>query len=381
MDKIVQYAELVPRGVYYVGDQLFLNKTQALLCADKSGTHPTWDFHNDIFSKFNWQQEPDQSLDYFYKFRCEQIRDKYDHIVLHFSGGSDSHNILTYFWLNNIHIDEILVAVPVTYYEKYTVASLSDAAEDLHNEWFNVIKPDLKWIKEHLPKTKITLYDYTKDMLNFNLDQDWIHHAGEHFNPNLVNRVYRYNSIDQNVYDKKNVGHIYGIDKPRVFTHDDVWYFAFLDSTLSIQSSWKPIYEKHTHINVENFYWSTDLPQLLIKQAHLVKKFFESNTHLVGLATFKNCSQTDRHLYQDTVRNIIYPHWRRTIFQNKKSNNSFFKEFDQWFFNMATDSAKSRWMEGFDFVTRSVSSKWFNFDNNGRPSGFVGLWAKWHKLS
>lgn len=381
MNNLENFLELVPRGVYHVGDQVFFNKIQALICADATGIHPTWNFHDETFSKFNWTREPEQSLDYFYKLRCEQIRDKYNHIVLHFSGGSDSHNILTYFWLNNIHIDEILVAAPIEYYEKFTVASLSDNPKDLHNEWFNVIKPDLKWIKENLPRTKITLYDYTKDMLEFNIDQDWVYHAGEHCNPNIVNRIHRYSSIDQNVYDKKNVGHIYGIDKPLVFTNEGFWYFAFLDSTLSIQSSLKPVYQTHTHVNVDNFYWSPDLPQLLIKQAHLVKKFFEINTHLNNLATFKNRTPSNRHAYQDIVRNIIYPYWRRNIFQNKKSSKVFFKEFDQWFFDMASDDAKIRWHEGLNFITKSVSSKWINYDENNNANGFVGFWSKWHKLS
>lgn len=373
--------ELIPRGIYRVGNQIFDNKIHALIHGDKTNIHPTWDFHDDFFSTFNWQHEPEQTLDYFYKLRCQQIRDKYDHLVLHFSGGSDSHNILTYFWLNNIHVDEILVAAPIEYYEKFTKPSASNAPEDLHNEWYNVIKPDLEWVAKNLPQTKITLYDYTKDMLEFKLDQDWIHYAGEHFNPNIVNRVHRYSAIDQNMYEKKTVGHIYGIDKPMVFKDEDSWYFAFLDSTLSIQSSQKPTFEKHNHVNVVNFYWSTDLPQLLIKQAHVVKKFFDSTPELINLATFKKRSKTDRESYQNIVRNIIYPHWRRNIFQNKKASNVFFKEFDNWFFDLGSASAKSRWNEGFDFVLQSVNPKWFNYDDHGRPSGFVGFWSKWHKLN
>ena len=50
--------ELVPRGMYRVGDQVFDNKIQALIHGDITNTHPTWDFHDDYFSKFNWQVEP-----------------------------------------------------------------------------------------------------------------------------------------------------------------------------------------------------------------------------------------------------------------------------------------------------------------------------------
>ena len=372
--------ELVPRGFYSVNGQRFDDKIQALIQGDATGHHPTWNFHDEYFGTYNWQTEPEQSLEFWYTQRCQQIRDKYQHIVLHFSGGSDSHNILTHFYKNNIHVDEILVAGPIEYYEKFTSATGSRESRDMHNEWFHVIKPDLAWIADHMPNTKITIYDYTKDMLEFSVDQDWILHVGEHFNPNVINRINRYTAVDLDLYDRCNVGHVYGIDKPLVFNTDGAWYFAFLDSILSIQSSSKSVFEGHNHVNVENFYWSPDCPELLIKQAHTVKRYFETNTQFAHLATFKKKSLEERELYQNLVRNIIYPHWRKDIFQNKKSNNVFFKDFDQWFFDLASDSAKARWWDGYDYVMKSVNQKWVNFDQQGTPSGLMGFWSKWHCL-
>ena len=373
--------ELVPRGIYKVGEKFFTNKIEALIYSDAVSIHPTWDFNDNYFSKFDWKQEPQESLEFYYTLRCKQIRDQFDYVVLHFSGGSDSHNILTHFYKNKIHIDEILISAPVEYYDKFTKASTSTAAEDMHNEWYHVMLPDMKWIADNLPNTKITLYDYTKDMLDFRVDQDWILHTGEHFNPNVVNRIHRYTAIDQDIYDKKTVGHVYGIDKPICFKDQGNWYFAFLDSTLSIQSSHKPIFNKHDHINVVNFYWTKDLPQMLIKQAHCVMKFFEANPQFIYLATFKKKSKEDRELYQNIIREVIYPYWRKTIFQNKKANNVFFKEFDRWFFDLASDKAKSEWYSGYNYVTQSVNDKWFNKDELGRPSGLTGFWSKWQQLN
>lgn len=374
-------SQLVPRGVYRVGDRVFENKVEALLESDKTNIHPTWDFHDGYFSRFDWETEPSESIDYYYRTRCQQIRDKYDHVVLHYSGGSDSHNILAHFHKSNIFVDEILVAAPIKFYDRYTIPTLSTEPGDLHNEWYNVIKPDLEWIYKNLPKTKVTVYDYTDDMLGFTVDQDWILHAGEHCNPNIINRINRYTAIDQNLYDRRTVGHVYGVDKPQVFMTDGHWYFAFLDSILSIQSSYKPVFDRHTHVNIENFYWSPDLPQLLIKQAHLVKNFFEANHDLVRLATFKNRTMKDRSLYQDIVREVIYPYWRKEIFQNKKASNSFFKEFDAWFFTHASEAAQKKWWEGFDFLTTNVRDSWFNHDAQGKKSGIVGMWSKWYRLS
>ena len=156
---------------------------------------------------------------------------------------------------------------------------------------------------------------------------------------------------------------------------------SFLDSILSIQSQSKSVYQKSNHVKVENFYWSTDCPQLLIKQAHTVKKWFEVNPQLSKLVTHKRKSFEDREAFQNIVRNIIYPYWRRDIYQTKKASNVFFKEFDQWFFKLAEQDAQVRWREGLDFVLSSVNEKWRNYDDNGRPSGFVGFYSKWHKLN
>lgn len=380
---MIEFApELVPRGLYHVGDKIFNSKLQALLYSDQTGSIPRWDFHDDWFSKFDWTIEPDQTLESLYAMRCQQIRDKYDYLVLHYSGGSDSHNMLTFFYLNNIHVDEILVAWPISYFENHTKPGLDKSAAHSHNEWFHVVKPDLEWIRKNLPKTKITLYDYTDDMVNFNVDQDWILHAGEHINPNITNRIQRYYQIsDINLYDRHKIGHLYGIDKPLVFKEGSNWYLSFLDSMIGIQASHKPIFDRHTHINVEFFYWSPDLPLLLIKQAHMIKKYYDLHPESLHLATFKKKTLALKEQERDLSRSVVYPHWRKSIFQTHKASNMFYKEFDSWFFQHATDSAKSRWHEGLDFLIGSLDKKWISHDKNGVPSGLAGFYSQWHRFA
>lgn len=376
-----KFNDVIPRGTYHVGDKKFSSKFQALSYSDATGIHPSWNYHDELFSSFDWTKEPPESLEYYYLQRCQQIRDSYDWVVLHYSGGSDSHNILSNFWKNNIHIDEIIVSHPIEYFEKHTTPDLSIKSSNAHNEWFHTLKPDLDWIAKNLPKTKITIYDYTNDMLEFKVDQDWINHCGEHINPNLVNRINRYTKIQTlDVYDRYRVGHVYGIDKPLVFKENDHWYFAFLDSLMAIQSSQKPVYDNHTHVNVEFFYWTPQLPEMLIKQAHLIKNFFEQNPKYLSVATNKKKTAIEKDLERDIVRSITYPYWRRDVYQHQKTSNVFFKEFDQWFFKFASESAQSRWWDGYNFVTSTINEKWFNKDELGRKSGLVGFWSKWHRL-
>ena len=42
--------ELVPRGIYKVGEKFFTNKIEALIYSDAVSIHPTWDFNDNYFS-------------------------------------------------------------------------------------------------------------------------------------------------------------------------------------------------------------------------------------------------------------------------------------------------------------------------------------------
>jgi hypothetical protein len=373
-------SELIPRGSYHVGSTMFWDKVSALAYSAKTNQPIRWDFNDKLFSAFNWTKEPENDLSYYYLQRCKQIRDEYQYLVLHYSGGSDSHNILTYFYQAGLHIDQISISIPLEYYDKHTKVTASTDAKDLHNEWYTVIKPDLDWVKKNMPNTKITVYDFTKEMINFEVDQDWILHAGENCNPNIVSRMKYYDTVDSKIYDSKRVGHIYGVDKPRVFQHAGQWYFAFLDSILSIISSYKPAWLKHDHVNVVNFYWSPDLAPLLIKQAHLLKKYYEANPQFMNLASFQKLESWEFELQQNIIKTVVYPHWRKEIFQVKKCSNTFFKEFDQWFFDLADNSAKNRWQEGYRYMMQQVPDEWINKDINNAPTGIKGIWSKWHNL-
>ena len=66
-------------------------------------------YYDDILSKVPWKIEPTETLETLYKLRAQEIRDTYDYVILCFSGGSDSLNVLETFYYNNIHIDEIVM--------------------------------------------------------------------------------------------------------------------------------------------------------------------------------------------------------------------------------------------------------------------------------
>src|SRR5260221_13572359 len=70
-------------------------------------------FHDESYAQFDWAQEPLVSLDTLYKMRAKQIRDENEYLILLYSGGADSHQILDTFLKHNIFIDEVRVQYPL----------------------------------------------------------------------------------------------------------------------------------------------------------------------------------------------------------------------------------------------------------------------------
>ena len=91
-------------GYYTVGTFKTYSKLMAILEHEKTGVHPQWHFNDEEFSAHDWKQEPQESLVELYRRRAQQIRDRYDYLVLFYSGGADSTNILQTFINNDIKL-------------------------------------------------------------------------------------------------------------------------------------------------------------------------------------------------------------------------------------------------------------------------------------
>ena len=378
MDKI----DLADRlGYYLVGNEKIYSKVEAL---EKHFKNPTlfpihWNFNNEIFDKVSWTNEPSENLNYWYAKRCYQLREKYDYLVLHYSGGADSNNILKQFLLNKIRIDEITVMFPFKAWESIKENNLADAT-NIQNEWFKVIQQDLKFIAKVYPEIKISIYDYTDEQIEFfDPDFDWVHKVGAHLNPNCLGRYNRLFKNESNLIltdQGKQVGHIFGIDKPRVYIDNGKWYIGFLDTVSSMVTTNESQHKKFWEWQqIEFFYWSPDLPQMLVKQAHEAIKLFEKNPNCGITPTNKNTDHHHRHVYNEMIKKAIYPLWDLTIFQCSKPTSVFYGEYDFWFLKTQTETRGYKiWREGIDYISNALPINAFNL-LNGRIDSFAGYWS------
>jgi hypothetical protein len=84
-------------GFYQYDGQMYFDKLDVLdIALSKRDYNPSihFNFNDEVFLKADWETDPPVSLNDVYKMRAQQLRDEYDYLVLMYSGGSDSRQVL-----------------------------------------------------------------------------------------------------------------------------------------------------------------------------------------------------------------------------------------------------------------------------------------------
>jgi hypothetical protein len=310
-------------GYYKVGQEKFVSKILAAIKATELKLPMTWHFHDDVFAKV--RPTGQVNLKELYKERALQLREKYDYLILNYSGGSDSWTILNTFLENNIKLDHIFVKWPKAAMDKgfYTPNTNDRSAFNFASEWDFTLKKDLEWLAQAYPEIKIEVGDWLD-----NLDEDYFNddlfHNTVNFNfmTNLLRNKYG-SETEKLLVDKGvSVGSIYGVDKPLIMIVDKRCYFYFIDSGPATC----PPRAENPH-GTEYFYWTPDMPQLAVEQAYKVYQWYNSNKdkrNLVLLlhpdpAQRENAIMKYMEKYfeesSDIIRSLVYPDWNLSKFQ------------------------------------------------------------------
>ena len=351
-------------GTYHVGDRTFYSKLEATMYSSQSGQPIDWRYQHDAFQKYNWTQEPPQSLWDLYTERAYQLREKYDYIMLMYSGGADSNNVLDTFERNNIPIDEIRVGYAGE------VSDSNSLQLEPNREIYYAAIPRAQELQKKWPNLKITVVDMRPIMIeHVTKHADTLHFANNMgWNPWMRVRF----GISMNgkqdwmpkISKDNQIAIVWGKDKTKVFKVDQRYAIRFVDVNLNGNVEVLPDNCKH-----EYFYWGADAVNILIKQGHVLKKFFRQadstpgwfeynkkyfcqNTSpqwlyhtvdIAGIPTYLNnaCYNTLVYPYYDpTIYDVGKSEWRgasriiqHTFYQNatlRKALNEYFKQTMSW---------------------------------------------------
>ncbi len=238
-------------------------------------------YHDTTYDSLNWKIEPVGSLQTHYINQAQRLRDNYDYLILCYSGGIDSTNILETYYYNNIKLDKIISA------GSFSQDSFYGNDGNKNGEIYHNVFPYIR----HLNLENIfQVFDYTKEFYNisnFNLfkSPDWIEKTGSWFSPNnwIWSRIHSY--VVPKEYKNKKVAIIFGRDKPVLYVENQKYFFKFMDAVINSYGFFKG----QDDIDVINFYWDPGYPDILLKQLHILKKFYD---HSNNKKTLINANQT-----------------------------------------------------------------------------------------
>lgn len=319
-------------GYWTVNDKKFAKKFDALLYASDTKSRVYFYYHDSVWKNVDRSQLGKYSLKTLYKERAQQLRDNYNYLILYYSGGADSHNVLRTYIDNNIKLDEICIKWPKPLMDGklYTPNCLDTSAKNYWSEWNYSIKPTLEWLSSTHPEIKITIKDYTESIDDLKIDDvfeqlNFVRGGGI-----LLNSVV--SDSERKLTNRgRTVGHIYGIDKPLLYTHDNRIYIFFTDVCLD-QVGRSKLDEESS----ECFYWSPDYPILAMEQAYQLSLYYVANQSARNyLWTIKIPTSIERvainQFQNDLARDLLYDNWDNRFQADKPSSDNRRDKFF-WFY-------------------------------------------------
>ena len=352
-------------GYYEVNGHKHLHKITAYHHAGRNWEKVKFNFNDDIFGAYDWTKEPRPNVPLveFYKERALQLREKYEYLVVMFSGGPDSMNMMNAFIDNDIFVDEI---VCIHSYDRTKI----HAGTVNNADWVFNAKPTLdKWTKENNLKSKITIIDeieLTKnylDSLEFGGQYEmafgstgWASHII--FKGTWIRYVPH---LWKMIIDGHKVGLIVGSEKPNINVDENNRYYTnWFDLTLvdaAFALSEDPVL-KHIELK-EYFYHSPDFIDLIAKQLHVLKNFMDKNHHeqlyyipSEGTRPTHSCwsKHTKKNLIYMAYHKIIYPKWNPAIITPKTKALVNGRVEDCWWLPKLGSENIKFWIQCYDKI-------------------------------
>jgi hypothetical protein len=367
-------------GYYLVGNKKFINKPLALIEAKTTNQDITWNFNNDIFSSCDWKTPIDQSLFDIYTDRARQLREKYDYLVLYYSGGADSINVLWTFITNNIFLDEIVMQLPEPTRKTFKPGDISN-----RNIYGELEYAGIPWMNKYRalihPDTTIRYQDFAKPVIELLKNDDWFetNPTGTNFCISGIGRQVAQvteSHILKLIDNRKTVAQIVGVDKPLVhYNARNKKYYAYFSDVSAMHAPPVDLTQSevfHKLYHTEFFYWTPDMPKLVIKQAQEIKKNCERNPVAKAMAF----AIANRHIseFRPILHPVIYPPEVEVEFQTEKPSSKIIRPMDDWFWDIADEDVKQNYLNVIEYLRKNTDPKHMvNFDiDNGFSAHISG---------
>jgi hypothetical protein len=346
-------------GFYEVGVNRYHNKIQAILDSQLLGKPVRWNYLDEEYDHYDWTQEPTESLPELYAQRAQHLRENYDYLVLHFSGGSDSAQIIETFIDNHIHLDEVLIRGSFDQVERLAPGVFS--AQDNYAECLVQSIPLAQWVKDnHMPHLRITLSE-TSNLIHdyFDRTPNWMEHSGGILTPHFHTKgtpesmAPHYRDLTERGL---RVAHIYGADKPRLFRHKNMFYTQWQDTSIMSFNTVRDTDSPNPQY-IECFYWGTNAVKLQIKQLHTIKNYVKAHNLPDMMFDPKKAiesGQTPTVAGRSTdnfIASLVYHRTLPLLSEHLKPvATTVIKDMDAWFAQDPNSQAFQNYKKGIDYL-------------------------------
>ena len=328
-DTSAPFELFAPQGYYTVGNKIFNHKIYALKEASRSGVGLKWHFNDKVFGEMNWREPTKIPLTDLYAARARQLREKYDHLILWWSGGADSTSMLQAFLHNNIPLDEVFVGWPIKLTEGKYEPSLDPTVSNFVSEWDLVIKPGLQWLAANYPNIKISCID-SSNLVGKKDHNESIFSLTETFQYLNDQRV---ESIGPIIRERsrggKSVANLMGISPPELVIVNGYLSAYFFDLNMSPFGKNEYVLDGVVR-NYEYFYASPDMPELQREMSHAALDYVRANPHLVDLfdhfkihtngSIVKTFQSPHKQSRRRLLNRVFHPNYNHNNFQANKQN-------------------------------------------------------------
>jgi hypothetical protein len=295
-------------------------------------------------------------------------------LILNYSGGADSHNILMTFLNNNIKLDEICNFRSERVDSKvYTPNIDITSAENIFSEWDYVTKPCLEWVANHYPDIKISIAD-PFDKPSSEVYNDATFEQGcSHTGCFDLRRLASYSpTIDLLVDSNRRVAHIYGVDKPNVLSKDGRCFMFFSDTVIAACNN-------SAAAATELFYYSKDMPELPFEQAYQIFQYYSVHKELRDRIDRNKSGPIDEFKLKALDRvsiSVLYTTWDWNKFQSRKPGpmSTLGKSRDRYYLSHPElKGVIETWKYHFNNWFNSLSPEMLSHDKN-MQGAYMSQW-------
>lgn len=377
-DTVAPFEFFRKNGYYTVGGKIFNHKILALQYATVNRLPVQWEFNTKEFDQLDWSQRLGLDIRTLYRQRAQQLRDRYNYLIVGWSGGGDSSTVLYSFLNNGIHLDEVVVMWPITQTKGRYQPSRDTICSNILSEWDLAIQPQIEELKSRHPNLKITVLDYMQD-LSTNEDKDDTILILE---KNNYGSLQKYRAADdlleQRTKKYHDVAWIMGASPVCIDLYDE-WLMVKFNDLLANPGPKSDYTATGLRRNVELFYWSPDLPELVREQAHMMLDYYILHPEAIPLTLdwlrldrsnigfYQAHQKQSEELRRQIIKSVVYPDYPQDIFQAVKPKDYVYQtEMFEWFWS---NPHSQEYIDSWDSCMRShhsVIDPKYTITSNGR---------------